>query len=350
MRTHKRGQRGQAVMLVIIGVVVLVGITGAAVDAGFGYTERRGLQNEADALALAGTQVLGLHATYDPTTLLTVVYTCGQMDARITQALQTVDQRSSVVGNQATRTYTAYYVDVNGTPLVPVGGGAPIQVGSGCTPGVAGIAALVAFGISASVTGTYNTYAMRMFNVNTYTVNAAATAVNRFDVGLNNPYIAPFAIWDSLAAPVHVGGDYTYEVNGYCSFVGPPPAGALDVACAAGSNFKGYMHNVSGGLALGAINTSGGNCFGCDDYTQMANRYAAHAPVIFPIIQVAYGSGSHITLVITGFVAGYMDGPCSNASDQPCSAHLTQVNVPASSLQTGPTNVGINLTQATLIN
>ncbi len=52
-RTEKVPERGQALLLIVIGIVALVGLTALAVDGGSAYADRMGAQNAADAAALA---------------------------------------------------------------------------------------------------------------------------------------------------------------------------------------------------------------------------------------------------------------------------------------------------------
>ncbi len=52
-RVHKRSERGQALILIVFGIVALLGVTALAVDGGNAYADRRKAQNAADAAALA---------------------------------------------------------------------------------------------------------------------------------------------------------------------------------------------------------------------------------------------------------------------------------------------------------
>jgi Flp pilus assembly protein TadG len=57
--SHKQiSERGQALILIVFGVVALIGITGLAVDGGMALNNRREAQNAADAAALAAAQAL----------------------------------------------------------------------------------------------------------------------------------------------------------------------------------------------------------------------------------------------------------------------------------------------------
>ncbi len=53
------GEQGQALILIVFGLIVLIGITGLAVDGGMAYENRRQAQNAADAAALAGALAYG---------------------------------------------------------------------------------------------------------------------------------------------------------------------------------------------------------------------------------------------------------------------------------------------------
>lgn len=52
-RMKKVPERGQALLLIVIGIVGLIGLTALAVDGGNAYADRRAAQNAADAAALA---------------------------------------------------------------------------------------------------------------------------------------------------------------------------------------------------------------------------------------------------------------------------------------------------------
>jgi hypothetical protein len=54
MVKHKSSESGQAIVLLVLGIVALLGFTALAIDGSNIYTERRNSQNAADAAALAG--------------------------------------------------------------------------------------------------------------------------------------------------------------------------------------------------------------------------------------------------------------------------------------------------------
>jgi Flp pilus assembly protein TadG len=58
--TRSARQRGQALVIVALMLIVLIGFLALAIDVGNAYAERRFMQNAADAGALAGARALGL--------------------------------------------------------------------------------------------------------------------------------------------------------------------------------------------------------------------------------------------------------------------------------------------------
>jgi hypothetical protein len=57
-RRRARSQRGQTLPLICFFMVTLLGISGLVVDLGNGYVQRRSVQNEADAAAIAGADAI----------------------------------------------------------------------------------------------------------------------------------------------------------------------------------------------------------------------------------------------------------------------------------------------------
>lgn len=117
-------QRGQAVVIMAVGLIALLGVAAIAVDISFSYWQRRQMQNAADAAALAGARALSLHQS-DPDVHLT--------NADIYNAMYEYAARNNA------RSLYAWYIDANGDrmeqifrddtnpapPMPPVG----VQVG-----------------------------------------------------------------------------------------------------------------------------------------------------------------------------------------------------------------------------
>ena len=53
-RAHFQGEDGQALIQVTLSIMVLLGFVALSIDVGRVYSERRNMQNAADAAALAG--------------------------------------------------------------------------------------------------------------------------------------------------------------------------------------------------------------------------------------------------------------------------------------------------------
>src|SRR3972149_11725549 len=54
----RRGERGQALILFVLALGLMMGFTALAIDVGLAFQERRNAQNGADAAALAAAQDL----------------------------------------------------------------------------------------------------------------------------------------------------------------------------------------------------------------------------------------------------------------------------------------------------
>jgi hypothetical protein len=69
MITQQRNEKGQAIVILALAIVVLLGFTAIAIDGGMAYSDRRHAQNAADASSLAGAAMAALslennHVTY----------------------------------------------------------------------------------------------------------------------------------------------------------------------------------------------------------------------------------------------------------------------------------------------
>lgn len=56
---HKRTEKGQALILIVLAIIGLVGMTALTVDGGMAYSDRRSAQNAADSAALAAALAYG---------------------------------------------------------------------------------------------------------------------------------------------------------------------------------------------------------------------------------------------------------------------------------------------------
>lgn len=86
MTTYKPSERGQALIFIVLGFVLILGFVGLAIDGGKVYSDRRHAQNTADASTLAGGGAAALsmedsHLTY-------LQFSCTSGDSRIEAAKQ----------------------------------------------------------------------------------------------------------------------------------------------------------------------------------------------------------------------------------------------------------------------
>jgi len=72
MNLHKPSERGQALVIIALAIIGLVGITGLAIDGGNAYSDRRHAQNAADTAALAAG-LAWVRENPEQTTLTTLV-------------------------------------------------------------------------------------------------------------------------------------------------------------------------------------------------------------------------------------------------------------------------------------
>jgi Flp pilus assembly protein TadG len=145
MRITRRDEKGATIVLVALSVVMLLTMTGLAIDGGRLYSDRRQVQNAADAAALAGTVALNNLVTGN--------------EASIYNAVQ---QR--VQDNQALDAFTCQIIDQSGNVLQSC----PTSNGTAVNGNAAGVKVLA--------NNTQNTSFMRAAGVSSFTAQASASA------------------------------------------------------------------------------------------------------------------------------------------------------------------------------
>lgn len=143
-------ERGQVMVIMVFGMIVLLVVAGLAIDGGTVFMERRHAQNAADAAALAGARTLA-EAVCGKT---------GVDDAAI--LAQVIDFVAKNKVSDPESSVRADYVDGRTSVLGPVGGGT-IPVG--------------ATGISATVDIERSTYFMSLVGIDTSAASAYALAM-----------------------------------------------------------------------------------------------------------------------------------------------------------------------------
>jgi len=158
--TPRTDDRGQVLVIVAAGMVVLVALVGLVIDGGFAWGRQRDTQNAADAASLAGATVLAERlAGALP----------ARTDADVNTAVNLAFTNNDVIRDGA------FYTDISGNMLN--GGGAvttnessAAQVGGGSIPANAA-------GVLARGRQTFDTFLMRIIGFNESTTTAPATAV-----------------------------------------------------------------------------------------------------------------------------------------------------------------------------
>jgi len=144
-------ERGQALVILAFALIALAAFAGLAIDGGRTYTARRQAQNTADAVALAGTRLLGQ-----------VIGTCGGVnpvdgDRAITLEMVNMALSNGIDPLGENAGLEAWYVDANEVDLGPVGwasvmpnpgggvlaSGAPVVGPTGIPDGATGIRVLL---------------------------------------------------------------------------------------------------------------------------------------------------------------------------------------------------------------
>jgi Flp pilus assembly protein TadG len=158
--------RGQVVVIVAAGLVVLVAMVGLVIDGGLAWGRQRDTQNVADAAAKAGAAVMAERvAGVSPT----------PTDADVRAAVD------ATVAANGLASPDAYYTNINGAMLTSGGAvttsdSAAAEVGGGFIP--AGAA-----GVRARTSQTFDTALARVIGVNSFTAEAGAIAVAGYLTG-----------------------------------------------------------------------------------------------------------------------------------------------------------------------
>jgi hypothetical protein len=148
-------QRGQVLVIVAMGMVVIVAMVGLVIDGGYAWTRQRDTQNGADAVAKAGTVVVQQYLAGDTPTPTDIDVAC---------AAEAAAASNGVVIE------AAEYTDFQGDPLVP-----PVAVGT-CS-GVGVPIPVGAQGVKARTSETFQTFLMPVIGVPQLTSVADAIAV-----------------------------------------------------------------------------------------------------------------------------------------------------------------------------
>lgn len=171
-----RRERGQILVLFVLGLVMMIAGVALVIDAGVAYAQQRGTQNGSDAAANAGAVVLAQNLGGSPKT-----------DADVASAV-TFSSGVNLI------TQVAYYTNVLGQPIDATGTVVAPEsaalVGNGTIPPNAQ-------GVHVNGTRTFDTTFARVVGLNQFTAGAEATAVTgKLVGGAFLPVIYPVNITD----------------------------------------------------------------------------------------------------------------------------------------------------------
>jgi Flp pilus assembly protein TadG len=277
-----RRESGQATVVTLIFLVVLLGMAALVLDIGSWYRADRATQSTADAAALAGAQVL----PYDPANASSL-------------ALQ--------------------YAGKNGGGL----SSSDIQLSKGLNDNDT-----IQVHVRKSASGVFT----KLFGVNSVNVGSKATA--RASLMQSAQYVAPIGV--NLKHPKLKGttGCPCFGVGNMTTIPlgknGAP--GSFDLLNIDGSKggtggktladwiTKGY----SGYLPIGSYLSDTGAKWN-DSLVQNALEQRMHTTLLFPVYDILTGSGANAVYHVVGWVGFYLTGHTANGSSGSITGYFTQV-------------------------
>lgn len=175
-------QRGQAMVLMVLGLVAAMAMVGLIIDGGNAYVQQRATQNAADAAAEAGTVVLAQNVLAINSGLTQ------KTDADVLAALNASASVNAIhpftIGPAANS--VAYYTDILGNMITPGGAittdpATAAQVGAGTIPGcTASCTNNLASGIRAFGRRDFSTYVSGIIGLSQFRATTQATAVTGY--------------------------------------------------------------------------------------------------------------------------------------------------------------------------
>jgi Flp pilus assembly protein TadG len=275
--SKNESQRGQATVISVLFMTVLIAMAAAVLDVGSWYRADRALQQTVDAAALAGAQALPENPA----------------QAELL-ALQYADKNGGNV--DVTEIALSSTNSAVGVDTITVDAKAP-------APG----------------------FFARIFGIDSVTVAAKATARAG---GLSEArYVAPIVVHKNTVlakgvckkgSPVCVGFELSYDhlKNGKGKDGGPDASGSFGFINLTGEGGVGsselgdwILNGFDKNMPLGTYNTSTGNPFSSNNIKGALEHRLGEDPVLlFPIYESIKGTGDNAQYVIVGWVAFHITG------------------------------------------
>ncbi|MBN1177721.1 MAG: hypothetical protein JXD18_00800 [Anaerolineae bacterium] len=219
MGLNRREERGQAIVILAIAMVVLLVAAGMAIDGGVAHLNRRRAQNAADAGALAGARVLSSSICDSATSSAT--------DTAVYAAVWDYARRNGVTdANNFEATYVRFANNVI-TPFDP-----PAVVGNGSVPSGA-------TGVAVTTTLTQSTYFMGLVGQNETNTGASATAVTGPPLLMGG--LRPFGVSLEVMSALDVGDCFTSDFKN-CGNANQGPCYILDDDGNRMSQHRGWLN------------------------------------------------------------------------------------------------------------
>lgn len=170
---RRRGERGQTLVIVALLTTMLIGILGLAVDVGYAYSERRQIQNAADASALNGAREMDAQISNGNQTGAD-----NQVLLAIKQYITAFNLTVNASGNSPAFLQAAVYVDETGsTTYGNVGTARDNQIPTG------------AAGVRVSVQEPWTPFLFDVLGVTRFSITASATAASGTIPGADTVFV-----------------------------------------------------------------------------------------------------------------------------------------------------------------
>ncbi len=168
-----RAERGQVLVIVAVGLVVMIAMVGLIIDGGFAWGKQRDTQNGADASAEAGAVVLAERlagVTKTDANVWDAVRDTGTANGLPAGGSPPINPASDCTGSAPIDKIgiCGYYTDIDGNVIN--GGSGPIVVGTGSIPANAS-------GVEAKARTEFDTFLMPVIGFDELETSAQATAV-----------------------------------------------------------------------------------------------------------------------------------------------------------------------------